>query len=138
MIGLVFLWTFALCSGCAAKNPSGGIQTNATVAEDGYKVLLASGIGYNSAMTLVGEAYKEHLIPDDVKAQIVKAATAYRTAYLTADNLLAEYVKVSGKNAPLSAQVLSAISDMQSEYTAFKAIVQPYLNETTKAAAAAQ
>ena len=74
--------------------------------ENSYKTLATAGITYDEAMKAVADAYKQGLINDAQKAEIIKIAQKFHRAYHAAVDALEEYKKGNVDQAEAEEKVL--------------------------------
>lgn len=76
-----------------------------------YSTLVVGEQGYIMVMETTGDLYKDHLIGDDVKDEIITLGNLYKAAYKSAQLALYMYHN-SDKNKPLKLEVIKAFSEL--------------------------
>ena len=82
--------------------------------ENSYKTLATAGVTYDQTMRAVADAYKQGLINESQKAEIMEIAQKFHRAYHAAVDALEEYKKGNLDQAEVEEKVL-AVSQILDE-----------------------
>ena len=90
-----------------------------------YRTLSVAGITYDTAMKVAADAYKQNIIPETTKEQIIKYGNVYYQSYETARQGLEIYYKALVSNETIDkTQIVSDFAKMVQDLKQLVAFVQ--------------